>query len=429
MNALEVGHLFISKGAAFHNVDLGGAKVHGQLDMTGATVTGTLNMDPLQVGQDLFMRAGTTVQDVDLGGAKIGGQLSLIDATVTGTLRMNRIEVGQSLLMRGPNAAFRDVDLTSAKICGQLDMSGANIAGTLTMNGLEIGQHLLMCGRGASFRHIALTAAKIGGQLDMTRATVCGKLTMESLEVGQHMLMWEATFEKRIDLIFSRVGANLDLSGADFSGAEFTGLDLSGTRIEGELRLGSGFRAAPKWRLGARLVLRNTHAGVSQDYNEEHADAWPDELRLDGFICGRLGGYRAETRSVHAELAPSVGTLTGWRATAPILRNPTSSSPSSPSRRRTDQGQRCPLRRSASEPARRHGGRQLPLVARLFVAQVDHRLWPGPAIFPCPRVGPRDHSNRHCLPCSFGPRAPRRSRQNGLQPGPAPADRGACELR
>jgi uncharacterized protein YjbI with pentapeptide repeats len=300
--------------ATFQDVDLSNARVGGQVDLTSATIAGALSMNGLEVGRALFMRGpDANFRDVNLGNAKVGGQLSLIGATVAGTLTMNDLEVGQSLLMRGPGAAFQDVSLANAKVGGQLAMVGATVAGTLFMNGLEIGQSLFMQ-EGATFKDVDLTGAKVGGQLAMVGATVAGTLNMDSLEVGRDLFMGSATLEKRIDLIFSRIGSNLDFSSADCSGTEFAEFDLSGTRIDGELRLGSGDRPPPKWGRGARLTLRNTHVGTLQDRSDDKTDAWPTELQLAGFTYGRLGGFRSAEANM---LARDIDWYIRWLARDP----------------------------------------------------------------------------------------------------------------
>jgi hypothetical protein len=60
MNALQVGLALVMRGskeqpATFADVNLASAKVD-QLELTGATVSGALNMNSLQVGQALIMR-------------------------------------------------------------------------------------------------------------------------------------------------------------------------------------------------------------------------------------------------------------------------------------------------------------------------------------------------------------------------------------
>jgi hypothetical protein len=197
---------------------------------------------------------------------------------------MDSIEVGQHLLMRG--GIFHELNLQTARIARQLDLRGAKGRGLLNMRGLEVGQHLLMGDR-ATFRDVELANAQIAGQLSMSGAVVTGRLGMDGLEVEQTLFMREARFEKQVDLVYAHIESNLQLSGADFSGAGFTELDLSATRIEGELDLGSGAAPAPRWREGASLTLRDTHAGALRD----RLDAWEGlELQLDGFTYDRLGG-------------------------------------------------------------------------------------------------------------------------------------------
>jgi hypothetical protein len=118
-----------------------------------------------------------------------------------------------------------------------------------------------------------------------------------------------ATFNKDIALIFSRVAGSLDLSGA-----EFLKLDLSATQIEGEMHLGSGDRPPPRWRPGARLVLRNTHVGALQDRSDDKKDAWPDDVELSGFTYARLGGFRGTDASL---LARDIDWYIQWLARDP----------------------------------------------------------------------------------------------------------------
>jgi hypothetical protein len=63
----------------------------------GAEINGSINLDKMLFGH------------LELGGARVTGQVIMHDATVEGVLRMRGLEVGQHLLMRG--ATFQDVDL------------------------------------------------------------------------------------------------------------------------------------------------------------------------------------------------------------------------------------------------------------------------------------------------------------------------------
>lgn len=75
-------------GSAFRgNLLLIGAKVGGQLDASGSTFEGVLDMDSLAVGRSLYLRGGATFNgDVVFVGSKIGSDLDASDATFHGTM-------------------------------------------------------------------------------------------------------------------------------------------------------------------------------------------------------------------------------------------------------------------------------------------------------------------------------------------------------
>ena len=106
MNGLQVGqHLFMCEGAQYQDVDLRGARIDGQVAMTGATIEETLNMNGLQAGDGLFLRGGadfkkpaqltyaiveknvhlhgSTFHSVDLHGTQVKGDLILGPPAVT----------------------------------------------------------------------------------------------------------------------------------------------------------------------------------------------------------------------------------------------------------------------------------------------------------------------------------------------------------
>jgi hypothetical protein len=83
MDSTSIGSdLFMSEGAEFAEVILRAAKIGGQLDMTRAKVTGTLNMDAASIGSDLFMSEGQFTQPIEIFFAKIGGNMDLRGATL-----------------------------------------------------------------------------------------------------------------------------------------------------------------------------------------------------------------------------------------------------------------------------------------------------------------------------------------------------------
>jgi hypothetical protein len=120
----------------------------------------------------------------------------------------------------------------------------------------------------------------------MTGTTIDGKLDAESLQVGSDLYMRDAHYGGDVDMVFARVGGNLDLRGASLAN-----LDLSGVSVAGDLRLG-GSQKSNVWT--GVLNLRNAHAGNLADTTD---GAWPTlgRLHLDGFSFNHLGRFSGET--------------------------------------------------------------------------------------------------------------------------------------
>jgi hypothetical protein len=135
---------------------------------------------------------------VILRGARIGGQVSMVGANVTGMLNMDSADIGQNLLMHSEpeqRAEFNDVRLPGARIGDQVDLTGAKVTGALDMGAIEIGEHLLMRSDSAGSvlrsgfdQRVELSSARIGGalvlrgavlsNLDLTGATIEGELLL-----------------------------------------------------------------------------------------------------------------------------------------------------------------------------------------------------------------------------------------------------------
>lgn len=244
-------------------------------------LSGLQNTDSVSFVESVFMGA------LCLASAKVGGQLRLNGTKCMGELNMNSLKAGDHLFM-SERAEFENVNLVAAKVGGGLVLSEAKCTGELNMDSLEVAGDILM--NGAKLRQVRLRGAKVGGQLALNGTKCTGVLNMDSLEVASHLFMCaEAEFGKAIHLIFGNIGGNLDLSGAKLSS-----IDMTGTRVQGELRLGSGRQPKPIWDgdKESRLILRNAVVGALQDRHED--GAWPKYLDLNGFTYTRLGGFQSE---------------------------------------------------------------------------------------------------------------------------------------
>lgn len=307
MDKLEVGSsLFMRQGAEFAEVNLRGAKVTGQLDFSRALVSGRLTMDALKVGSSLLMHE-STFDDVLLIEAEVGSQLDLSHAKVTGFLDMRNIDVGSGIDMDRA-AEFNDVFLRWARVGDQIDMTNAKVSGRLDLGNADVGGSLYLRGEDAAFSEVILRGARVGGQLSMIAAEFSGELNMGGLDVSGNLFMSKgAIFAKHVNLSYANIGSNLDLSGA-----QFVTLSLAGSRL-GELRLGSAEHEPTQWPEGGGglLILQNTIAEAVQDRLEP--DPWPPRLVLDGFTYRRLGGSTAAKAEVDMASRP-VSWFTDWLA-------------------------------------------------------------------------------------------------------------------
>jgi hypothetical protein len=304
MNGLYVEQdLFLRNKAEFAEIELTNAHIGGQLSLIDSKVAGKLIMNTLRVEQNLLMRAKAEFAEVDLTNAHIGGQLSLIDSKVSGKLNMNGLHVEQHLLM-SEKAEFAEVQLSNAHIGGQLNLKNSRVSGQLNMNGVRVEQHLLM-GDEAEFAEVDLTGAHIGGQFALNGSKVNGTLNCDSVDVGATVFLSRgATFLGPINLIFAKIGRNLELAGGIFGSR----VDITGARIAGELRLGSAQHPPAIWQAGAALILRNANVDTIQDLS----DAWPARLDLNGFNYQSLGGIH--TMEQDPMLERPVGWFEAWLA-------------------------------------------------------------------------------------------------------------------
>jgi uncharacterized protein YjbI with pentapeptide repeats len=289
--------------ASFNAVSLIDAKVGGQLNMLGASFNGPLNADLLKVGGNLFAPSAgqykTRFQKVSLLGAEIAGSLSLIGDNFDGELSAGLMQIGGSLFMNseGQNkASFKHVNLTNTKVAGHADLGGATFDDVLEAGLLQIGGYLSMASKPPNMmtvfkKDVNLNGAKITGRFDVDGASFEGKVNADSLKVGGDLFMRYACLADKGVMAFANVGGNLDLRSASLADA-----DLSGAAVAGELRLGG--QKFPHCRTGSGtptdvLNLRNAKVGnlmVASD-----ALTAPQQLRLDGFSFGRVGGFEGDT--------------------------------------------------------------------------------------------------------------------------------------
>jgi hypothetical protein len=273
--ALQTGELFMrsdaSNKASFTTVILEGATIAGLVDMTGASVTGPMNADALRAG-DLFMRSDTTNKasfaTVGLQSARIAGVVDLTGAAMTGTLYADGLQA-DTLHLRSDAAnkgRFAAVRLVNAKIAGEVGMTGADVTGTLTADGLQAGNLFMRsdAANKASFATVILVGARIAGQVDLTGASVTGTFNAARLQAADVHL--------RSDALNKGSFASVILADAKIAGQ----VGMSGASVSGVLY-------AERLQVGADLFLRSTTMGASGNGRASFAGAI-------SLLLARIGG-------------------------------------------------------------------------------------------------------------------------------------------
>jgi hypothetical protein len=254
-----------------------GASIGGQLDMSGAKLTGTDNdgnallAERLHVGADAFLSEGfEPAGAIRLLGASIGGQLVMAGAKLTGSdvdgyaLVAYGIHVGGDALLREGFEAGA-INLIGASIDGKLDMAGAKLTGTdsggyaLVAQGMHVGRDALLRERFEAAGAIRLGGANIDGQLDMSGAKLTSSddnddaLVAERLHVGADAFLSDG-FEPAgaIRLLCANIGGQLNMTGAKLTGTDDDGdaLVADGMHVGGDAFLREGFEATGAIRLG-----------------------------------------------------------------------------------------------------------------------------------------------------------------------------------
>ncbi|MBT5537307.1 hypothetical protein HOK31_29870, partial [Candidatus Poribacteria bacterium] len=221
-------------------------RLHASADFgfKASAFAGKLDMDGFQVDGSLFMLE-SVFGEVNLRGARVGDQLAMSGSTFGGTLNMDSLHTRSALLM-DDGGTFEEVVLRCARIGGQLAMVASTFTGSLNMNAVQVEGSLLMSG-GATFKEVVLRSARIGDQLAMVGSTFNGRIDMTCMQVdGPVFMRSPARFVSDVSMIRIDAKDVLDIRSASFGGV----LDL---------------------RLATVGVLRDA------------ADAWPEELRLEGF--------------------------------------------------------------------------------------------------------------------------------------------------
>ena len=154
-------------------------KIEGSINARGSRFDRKFSAQRLEVGKSLFMRRGAVFgEDVDLVGAVIGSNLDMTDSRFDGKISAQRLTVNGNLFMRDGAVFGEDVDLMSAVINGVLEMTDSRFDGKISAQRLTVGRSLQLRDKAVLKEEVDLAGARVGGNVDMKRAKFYGKVDL-----------------------------------------------------------------------------------------------------------------------------------------------------------------------------------------------------------------------------------------------------------
>ena len=174
--------------------------------------------------------AFTARDKVILAGARIDGQLNLQGSSLTGkhgpALNGALLTVEQGLTCGDGFTAHGEIRLTGAHIRGDLDFRGARLINeggyALMADRITVDADAMFVDRFTARGEVCLSAARIGGQLDFNEARLINEggraLTADRLTVGQEMSCEDLAARGEVCLFGARIGGILNFIGAGLAG-------------------------------------------------------------------------------------------------------------------------------------------------------------------------------------------------------------------
>ena len=278
---------------------LRGARIHGRLDLDNLTTTVTLTL------LDCLLDEGITAQAAHLPGLSL--RRCLLTHPSKPALDADELRTDAGVSFEGSTIRARTADgairMNGARISGQLDCSGATITNAagpaLHAEHLRVEGNILLRGDFTAAGGVWLTWAQVGGWLDCSGATMTNAagtaLQAAALQVTGSVLCMGFTADgagKRgaVRLTGSRIGIQLECSGATFVNS--CGPALHGERLQvgGDIFLRAGFTADGNSELGT-VRLTGARIGGQLDCSGAVVESRSDtqhRWNLDGLTYSRL---------------------------------------------------------------------------------------------------------------------------------------------
>jgi hypothetical protein len=263
---LEISDAIISRdlwldGGQFRAIELEGASVAGDMNLTKARIGRNLRMNRLHLERDLTMDELVALGDVDMQSATIGGYVSMSAGGILGELGMQTIEVGGSLYAQKLHVGVvdiagkphgGDIDLHAGQIRGYAEFTAAQVENRMDMSNAAIGRDLLLDGDGR-FSDIALTGAHVGGSILFAQGQFGGVVDCTDASVGRDLIASDSLrFLDRLTLSSVHTGGSIVLKSGTFDGKVI----INDAVVGQELQIGQDPGEVGK--AGPRIEFHNT---------------------------------------------------------------------------------------------------------------------------------------------------------------------------
>jgi hypothetical protein len=270
-------------------VKLRGARITGELNLEGATLTCPLLLETC-MAEDTITLTDARVASVNITDCQLG------------TVLATRLDVRGNFDLSG-STVDGAIRLLGSRIGGQLILDGTTILGAagfaLVADGLRVDLGMLCREQFSAEAEIHMVGAAVGGTLEFDGATLRNPkgraLTAEHLHVGESLFCRNGFHaEGEVRLVAAHIADELNFSQSTLSNPLGDALQAERLRVDGNMYCREGFCAEGTIKLlGARIAGRLDFSGAS--LLEAHADSAsgptsdrPHSLNLETAQVGTL---------------------------------------------------------------------------------------------------------------------------------------------
>jgi hypothetical protein len=282
-------------------VDLVGCTISGDVSLTGAKLTNSgakaLGIANSDISGDVLLNSMRLVGGLRMTGNRVGGDLDLRSSSLAGPGRADHVGYLSNTTVEGGIWADKCFSCIGALrlvnvVVPYITFEGAELAapGDIALDSSNLTVDNLVLADVKVEGGIAVKSSEIGHVLRLTSATVTGGARKKDLE---------ETGMFSLDLVGTRLGRRLDLSGSEFKhkiiltdatvgDVRFDDAVLGGEYALDAARLKAGvFRLRPAETPRGSVHLANAHIDLLLD----RPGGWPtnSEIDLAGFTYSRIG--------------------------------------------------------------------------------------------------------------------------------------------